>query len=87
MTQHILKTHKKFFQLVLNAFKAIGAAIYKSQMARAMRIANVELVKYNTYKKTFNELNMLTDKELHDIGLTRCMIHSVAVDFTQKDVK
>jgi uncharacterized protein YjiS (DUF1127 family) len=34
---------------------------------------------YYLYKKTYNELNSLSDYELRDIGISRTMIHSIAV--------
>ena len=36
--------------------------------------------KYLHYKKTVEELSALTDKELNDIGISRGMIHSVAME-------
>lgn len=31
-----------------------------------------------TYKRTLKELTKLTDRELADIGINRCMIHEIA---------
>jgi uncharacterized protein YjiS (DUF1127 family) len=39
---------------------------------------NLKIVRHRNYKKTLQELNMLTDKELMDIGINRGMIHTVA---------
>ena len=36
------------------------------------------------YKKTYNELNRLTDRELHDIGIFRCDIPRIAEEAMQK---
>lgn len=33
---------------------------------------------YRKYKNTFNELNRLSDRELHDIGIQRCDIPYIA---------
>jgi uncharacterized protein YjiS (DUF1127 family) len=36
--------------------------------------------KLRTYRKTYNELARLTDRELNDIGLSRADINDVARD-------
>lgn len=36
--------------------------------------------KRKVYRETVKELNGLTDRELKDIGITRSMIHSVAME-------
>jgi len=41
---------------------------------------NLKIVRNRNYKQTVNELNMLTDKELMDIGINRGMIHTVAME-------
>jgi len=42
------------------------------------------LKKSAAYKKTYNELNRLTDRELHDIGIFRCDIPRIAEEAMQK---
>lgn len=39
------------------------------------------------YKQTINELSSLTDRELHDIGLSRSMIRSVAEEMYNPNLK
>lgn len=41
---------------------------------------NRTIEQYRIYKKTVNELNQLTDRELRDLGISRCMIHSIAME-------
>lgn len=42
------------------------------------------LRKSAAYKKTCNELNRLTDRELHDIGIFRCDIPRIAEEAMQR---
>lgn len=42
------------------------------------------LRKSAAYKKTVNELNRLSDRELHDIGIHRCDIDRIATEAMQK---
>lgn len=58
-----------FLQKILNFFEDYG-----------MRRAIHELQKHESYRRTYRELDRLTDKELNDIGLSRGMIHSVALE-------
>jgi len=41
--------------------------------------------KYQAYRATINELSVLSDKELQDIGMHRGMIHSVAMEIYTND--
>ena len=36
--------------------------------------------RYGAYKQTVRELNALTDRDLHDLGLARSSIEAVAMD-------
>jgi len=49
-----------------------------------LRSFTMAISAYAEYNKTFKELAALTDRELNDIGLSRGMIHSCAVDASQK---
>jgi len=49
-----------------------------------LRSFTMSISAYAEYNKTFKELASLTDRELHDIGLSRGMIHSCAVDASNK---
>ena len=69
---------RKFFGRVWNAFKV-------SQTVRAIKIVRQEMMKYKEYRDTYNQLAALSDKELADIGLSRGMIHWVAMDAYRED--
>jgi len=45
-----------------------------------MSILNIvrKFKEYNRYRKAVSELSMLNDRELADLGLTRCDIYEVA---------
>ena len=59
-----------FLQKIVKHFEDYG-------MHRARR----ELMRYDSmYRKTYEELSRLTDKELQDIGVSRGMIHSIALE-------
>ena len=48
----------------------------------------VRYQKYKVYTSTVKELSSLTDKELKDIGVSRGMIHSIAMEaHTNSDSK
>lgn len=48
----------------------------------ATALANVKqaFARHAAYKRTFDELTHLSDRELADIGIARAMIHDIAVD-------
>lgn len=41
---------------------------------------NTQYQKYRGYRATVNTLSSLSDKELKDIGISRGMIHSIAME-------
>lgn len=43
--------------------------------------------KYRSYFSTIRELNKLSDKELHDIGISRKNINKVAREYSYKEEK
>ena len=45
-----------------------------------MSISNIisKIKEYSRYRKALNELSMLNDRELADLGLNRCDIYEVA---------
>jgi len=47
-------------------------------MTKILKQAKRWLAKRNRYARTFNELSMLTDRELGDIGITRCDIPRIS---------
>lgn len=52
----------------------------KAFEAEGLRRVQAELRKYKSYRETYDSLMALTDKELNDIGISRGMIHSVAME-------
>jgi uncharacterized protein YjiS (DUF1127 family) len=48
-------------------------------MRKLVKSAIASVKAYYLYKKTYNELTRLSDYELRDIGISRTMIHSIAV--------
>lgn len=42
--------------------------------------AKTRMAQYRTFRRTMNELNALTDRELADLGINRSMIHSISHD-------
>ena len=58
-----------FLTKVLNFFEDYG-----------MKRAHEHLRTNLAYRKTYDELSRLSDKELRDIGISRGMIHSIALE-------
>lgn len=67
-------------QTLLNFFKKIYNKIENAQIAKAIAIVNLKMMRNKVYRDTYNELYRLSDKELNDIGITRCDIHSIAME-------
>jgi uncharacterized protein YjiS (DUF1127 family) len=65
---------------ITETLSRIGNAWVSALEVEAFRRVHGELRKYRTYRKTYDELSVLTDKELNDIGINRSMIHSVALE-------
>lgn len=51
---------------------------------KLMNTLTTYMRKRSNYKRTLNELNSLTDRELADLGLHRGMIRSVALGHYQR---
>ena len=56
-----------------------GASIWQPLAALKANLAQ-RLVQYRAYRSTVDELAMLTDRELADLGIHRADIHAVAQD-------
>lgn len=56
---------------------AIGTT---GRFATTMNSLRVRMGRYRVYRRTLNELERLSDRDLADLGLTRSMIGSVAAD-------
>jgi len=42
------------------------------------------ITQYNRYRRTFRELSNLTNRELADIGIARCVISNVAANLVSR---
>jgi uncharacterized protein YjiS (DUF1127 family) len=56
-----------------------GASIWQPLVALKASLAQ-RLVQYRAYRSTVNELAMLTDRELTDLGIHRADIREIAQD-------
>ena len=56
-----------------------GASIWQPLAALKANLAQ-RLVQYRAYRSTVDELAMLTDRELVDLGIHRADIHAIAQD-------
>ena len=73
--------------LLSRAFYRFVNAITEARMAQAARFVHSELMKRKEYHDTYKTLSRMSDRELHDIGITRGMIHEVALGEYQKDYR
>lgn len=85
MTHHI-QVINNYLQSPINGFinvlRNFGKAVMESRMRSAMAIIKDDLMKHRAYRETYNELAKMSDKELRDIGITRGMIHHIALEAT-----
>jgi uncharacterized protein YjiS (DUF1127 family) len=51
-----------------------------TRLEAALEMMRERLARYRRFRRTFAELNELTDRELSDLGLTRGMIRALARD-------
>ena len=65
---------------ILNFFKKIYKAIENAQMQKGVMLVQERMMRKRIYRETYAELSKLTDKELNDIGISRGMIHSIAME-------
>ena len=49
-----------------------------ARVAAALRGLNLRHAQYRVYRRTFDELNRLSVRELDDLGLNRSMLRSIA---------
>ncbi|NDR56587.1 DUF1127 domain-containing protein [Pseudoruegeria sp. M32A2M] len=65
--------------------RAAGGSIpvWFSAMAEAIRI---QRVRRKAYRRTFNELNAMSEKELADIGLSSLMVRDIAMQAAEMAV-
>jgi uncharacterized protein YjiS (DUF1127 family) len=69
MTTHILAVHN----YLLNPFQQVLEAL-----SRAIKSAIQKTTHLKNARRSFNELNMLSNRELNDIGLSRGDIWTIA---------
>ena len=65
---------------LLDPLVQLGNRFIEAQEKRGLNRVIAELRKYRSYRQTYDELMALTDKELNDIGISRGMIHSIALE-------
>ena len=58
------------------AVKGLGLGSFTARL----KSLHKDWEKYRAYRTTVKELSQLTDHELRDIGISRGMIHSVAME-------
>lgn len=58
----------------------LGNRFIEAQEKRGLSRVIAELRKYRSYRETYDQLMQLNDKELNDIGISRGMIHSIALE-------
>ena len=71
---------KPIAESIVEFFSYWGKRFEKALEAEGLRRVQAELRKYKSYRETYDQLSQLTDKELNDIGISRGMIHSVAME-------
>lgn len=71
---------KPIAEAIVEFFAYWGKRFEKALEAEGLRRVQAELRKYKSYRETYDQLSQLTDKELNDIGISRGMIHSVAME-------
>ena len=71
---------KPIAEYIVEQLAKVGTALIKAQEKRGLSRVIAELRKYRSYRQTYDQLMSLSDKELNDIGLSRGMIHSVALE-------
>ena len=59
--------------------RAVGGSLAQKFSEFRAQIAD-RFAKYQTYRQTMNELGLLSDRDLSDLGLTRGDVHRVAVE-------
>lgn len=71
------------FQTVLTAAEWLNIHPLMDYISQKRR----EIKAYRNAKATVKELNALSDKELNDIGINRSMIHSIAQEVYNENLK
>ena len=71
---------KPIAEFISEGFSKLGKAYIAALEAEGIRRVQAELRKYKSYRETYDQLMKLTDKELKDLGISRGMIHSIALE-------
>lgn len=53
-------------------------------MFEAIRLLVDGIISSSRYKRTYNELYRMNDRELADIGISRCDIHHIAKEASKR---
>ena len=71
---------KPIGEFIVDMLAKIGKAWTSALEAEGLRRVQAELRKYKSYRETYDQLMKLSDKELKDLGISRGMIHSIALE-------
>jgi len=71
---------KPIAEAIVDGVRSLFSSMVETFEEAGMRRAMFELRKYRSYRETYDELSRLSDAELRDIGISRGMIHSVALE-------
>ena len=71
---------KPIAEFIVDFFRGLGKMWVSALEAEGLRRVQAELRKYKSYRETYDSLMALDDRELKDLGISRGMIHSVALE-------
>ena len=82
---HLLQTLnnyslKPMAEFIVDILSRIGKMWVSALEAEGLKRAQAELLKYRSYRETYDQLMKLSDRELKDLGISRGMIHSIALE-------
>ncbi|WP_179380840.1 DUF1127 domain-containing protein [Jannaschia marina] len=59
---------------------AAASISLRDRIAARIETARADYAKWRVYRRTINELSALSNRDLADLGLSRSMIHGVALE-------
>ena len=71
---------KPIAEAIIDGFRKLGKFWVAALEAESLKRVQAELRKYRSYRETYDQLNKLSDRELKDLGISRGMIHSIALE-------
>lgn len=66
--------------MATTAYGNTTPATLRDRFSAAAETASAKFAQYRTFRRTKSELNALTDRELSDLGISRSMITSIAME-------